>query len=80
MHDGTVTGFCPLLQARMSLSIATQKTCTILMLLSKRRYWKLKFKILLCAPKMSFFMECLNKNPVYAQVYCTFIKKTHLIL
>lgn len=75
MHDRIVTGFCPLLQARMSLSIATHKKCTILMLLSKRSSWKLKFKMILCTPKISLFMECLNRNAVYAQVYCTVHKE-----
>lgn len=75
MLDRIVTGFFPLLQARMSQLIAIHKKCTILMLSSKRSSWKLKFKIILYRPEVSLFMESLNKNPVCAQVYCTVHKE-----
>lgn len=62
MHDRIMTGFCPLLWARMSLLAAAYKKYTILMLLAKRRLWKLKLKIILYTPKMSLFTECFNKK------------------
>lgn len=83
MHDRIMTGFCPLLQARMSLLAAAYKKYKILMLLAKRRLWKLKLKIILYTPKMSLFTECFNKNLVYAQVLLylfLFPKNTRLIL
>jgi len=74
MHARIVTGFCPLLQARMSQLIATHKVYNLYAFI-KKKVLEIKLKIISYTPKTSLFIECLNKNPVYAQTYWTVDKE-----